>query len=68
MRIERTRQPHYVVELHAYELAHLMTAARWTLENGGGQLPPDAVKGLQRIVESYDEQLEKLGAESNSPA
>ncbi len=66
MKIERTRPTRYVVELHAYELAKLIAAARWAIEAGADDLPGEAVEELQRIVASYDDELTKLGAEPRS--
>jgi hypothetical protein len=67
VKIERTQPTRYVVELHAYELAKLIAAARWAIEAGGDELPGEAVEELQQIVASYDDELTRLGAESRSP-
>ena len=64
MKIERARPTRFVVELHAYELAKLIAAARWAIETD--ELPSEAVEDLQRIVASYDDELTKLGTESRS--
>ncbi len=64
MKIEQARPTRYVVELHAYELAQLMAAARWAIEAGADDLPGEAIEDLQRIVASYDDELTKLGTES----
>ena len=66
MRIERTRPTRYVVDLHAYELANLIAAARWAIEARADELPAEAVEDLNRIVASYDHELTKLGTESRS--
>lgn len=66
MKIERARSTRYVVELHAYELAGLIAAARWAIESGADELPAEATEELQRIVASYDDELSKLGTESRS--
>ncbi len=57
-----------MVELHAYELANLIAAARWAIEAGADDLPIEAVEDLQRIVASYDDELAKLGSEPRSSA
>lgn len=66
MKIERARPTRFVVDLHAYELANLIAAARWAIEAGADDLPVEAVEDLQRIVASYDDELTKLGTESRS--
>ncbi len=66
MRIEQTRPTRYVVDLHAYELANLIAAARWAIETRADELPAEALDDLTRVVASYDHELTKLGAESRS--
>jgi len=66
VKIERARPTRFVVDLHAYELANLIAAARWAIEAGADDLPVEAVEDLQRIVASYDDELTKLGTESRS--
>jgi hypothetical protein len=64
VKIERVRPTRFVVELHAYELANLIAAARWAIE--ADDLPSEAVEDLQRIVAGYDDELTKLRTESRS--
>ena len=64
MKIERVRPTRFVVELHAYELANLIAAARWAIE--ADDLPGEAVEDLQRIVAGYDDELTKLRTEFRS--
>lgn len=66
MKIERARPTRYRVELHAYELAKLIAAARWAIEAGADDLPGEAVEELQQIVASYNDEFNKLGTEARS--
>ena len=40
--------------LHPYELATLVAVARWVVEGSEGELPPDGMEQLRKVMESYD--------------
>lgn len=47
--------PHLVqLTLHVYELAALVSAARWAAEGGGGELAPEARESLARLLRDVD--------------
>lgn len=60
MKVERTRPSVYQLTLHAYELAALIAAARWVVEEADDQIPAESVDQLRSLLESYDAQLRRL--------
>lgn len=57
MRIERQSPTVFLVTMHAYELATLISAARWAAEGGEGVLDGAARSQLQDVVGGYDAAL-----------
>lgn len=53
MRIQRVRQAVLHVTLSAYEMAALVAAARWVPEGAEGELPPEALDQLWKVVAGY---------------
>lgn len=60
MKLERVRPGVLRATLHAYELAALVSAARWAAEGGEGELPEESVEQLRQVLASYDSELEHL--------
>lgn len=60
MRIERVRSTVLRVTLHTYELAALVSAARWAEEGGTGELPEEVREELRHVLASYETQLSSL--------
>ncbi len=60
MRIERNRVTQLTVAIHPYELAGLIAAARWAIEDQSGALPLEAVRNLETVVASYESEVTKL--------
>lgn len=54
MRVERIRPAIYGLTLSAYELAALVSAARWVAEGARGELAPSALAQLRQVLASYD--------------
>lgn len=64
MQIEQLRPTAFQLNLHAYELATLITTARWVAGGAQGELPPEAVNQLQKVIASYDAEWQRLTAAS----
>ena len=54
MQLEQVTSSKYRITLHTYELATLISAARWITEGAQGHLSPEVMKQMQGILESYD--------------
>lgn len=54
MLIEK-KSPHiFQVTLSGYELATLISSARWALEGANGELTPEAAGQLKQVITNYD--------------
>lgn len=62
MVVERPRPTTFQLTLGAFELAALVAAARWVAGGAEGELTPDALDQLRKVLESYDEQWKRLQA------
>jgi hypothetical protein len=60
MRIEKGRNNIFLLTLSGYELATLISSARWAGEGGKGELTNDAVNQLKKVLENYDNAVNKL--------
>jgi len=61
VKIERLRPAVLQVTLSAYELAAVMSAARWVAEGAEGEMSPEAVEQLRKAVASYDAATRQVG-------
>lgn len=59
MKIERPRPTVLRVEMHVYEMAALMSAARWIAGGAQGEVPDEMRDQLREIVDGYDADLDK---------
>jgi hypothetical protein len=66
VKLERARPSVLRLTLHAYELAALIAAVRWTVEKGEGELPEESVEELRRMLASYDEATRRADAPGSS--
>jgi hypothetical protein len=57
MKIKRLKPTVLQVTLHAYELAALISAARWLTNGAKGEMPKDAINQLRKILDNYDAEL-----------
>jgi hypothetical protein len=62
MRVERLRPTTFQLTVGAFELAALVAAARWVTNGAKGELTPEALDQLRKVLESYDEQSQRLHA------
>lgn len=54
MQLEKLSPTKYRITLHAYELASIISAARWVGEGAKGELSAEAIEQMRSIVENYD--------------
>lgn len=64
MRIEKGHSNIYRITLSGYELAALISSARWVAEGGEGQVTPDVANNLKQLLVSYDDATKKLHEKS----
>ncbi len=60
MKLERIRPTTFKVTLHTYELAALISAARWAVDGAEGELPREARGQLSNILADYDSESERI--------
>jgi hypothetical protein len=60
MLIENERRQVFRLTLTGYELAALISSARWAAEGGKGELTPSAVDHLKQVLENYDKATARL--------
>ena len=60
MHIERTRPTTFRITLHTYELAALISAARWVVDGAKGELPREATEQLSQILAAYDQESKHI--------
>ena len=44
----------YEIKLHTFELATLISSARWAADGAKGELTPEAVEQLRQVLKNYD--------------
>jgi len=67
--LERVRATVFRATLHAYELAALVTAARYVVESAPPEVPDASRDQLRQLLAAYDRQLRRLDSwSSNRPA
>lgn len=64
MELERIRPQVLRGTFHAYELASLVTAARYVVESAPSEVPPEALEQLSRLLADYEQQVRSLGPPS----
>ncbi|KGO90849.1 hypothetical protein [Flavobacterium suncheonense] len=65
MHIEKKNNLVFHITLSGYELATLISSARWVAEGAKGRLTEEAVSQLKQVVSNYDKATLKLsGRES----
>lgn len=60
MKLERPSPSLVQLTLHVYELAMLISAARWAAEGGGGELAAEARESFSRLLGEYDAAIGRL--------
>ena len=60
MHIEKGNNRIFHLTLSGYELAALISSARWVMEGGKGELSPEAMSHLKQVLAGYDTAASKL--------
>lgn len=66
MELERIRPTVLRATFHAYELAALISAARYVVASAPGELPEESRRQLTAVLDSYDNQVRRL-TQTRSP-
>ncbi|MEO0458753.1 MAG: hypothetical protein AAF152_19530 [Cyanobacteria bacterium P01_A01_bin.114] len=64
MQVQKIRPTVFQLNLHALELATLISTARWALDGAKGELHPEAIKQLQKVVSDYDTQRQQTKSQT----
>ncbi|GEL10682.1 hypothetical protein SAMN05192550_0276 [Flavobacterium glycines] len=60
MHIEKKNNLVFHITLSGYELATLISSARWVAEGAKGELTAEAIQQLKQVVSNYDRAADKL--------
>jgi|GEM_PF-2867468 len=60
MKIEQLKPTVLRITLHNYEIAALVSAARWVTDGANGELPEEAVEQIRDVLDNYDLEKEKM--------
>lgn len=60
MQIKKEFGNQFSVKLSGYELASLISSARWIVEGSKGEFPEEALHNLKRLLKNYDSAATKL--------
>ncbi len=60
MHIEKKNNLIFHITLSGYELATLISSARWVAEGAKGELTDDAIHQIQQVVSNYDKATTKI--------
>lgn len=60
MNIEQMKSSTYRITLHTYELAALVSAARWVVDGAEGEMPKEARQQLSQILAAYDAEMKQM--------
>ncbi len=60
MHIEKRNNLVFHISLSGYELAALISSARWVIEGAEGELTDEAIQQLKQVVSNYDKAVDKF--------
>jgi hypothetical protein len=60
MHIKKVHNQIFQLTISGYELATLISSARWAVEGGRGELATEAVSQLKQVLENYDKAAKQL--------
>lgn len=60
MHIEKKNNLVFHITLSGYELATLISSARWVAEGAKGKLTTEAIEQLKQVVSNYDKAADKI--------
>ena len=66
MQIKKGQRNIFQITLTGYELATLITSARWIVDGAKGELTLEATNNLKPLLDNYDSETKKLHRHSSS--
>lgn len=60
MQIEKKQRNIFQITLTGYELATLISSARWVVDGAKGELTSEAMSNIKELLTNYDLATEKL--------
>ena len=60
MRIEKGNPNIFRITLSGYELAALISSARWVAEGAKGEVSTEAINNINQVLQSYDDETQKF--------
>jgi hypothetical protein len=66
MQIERLRPTAFQITIHPFELAALVSAARWVAEGTPGELTDEALIQLRQVLANYEVASRRMAQAGNT--
>lgn len=66
MQIKKGQRNIFEITMTGYELATLISSARWIIEGAKGELTSEAINNLKQLLDNYDKEAKKLHNKSSS--
>lgn len=66
MQIERLRPTAFQITIHPFELAALVSAARWVAEGTPGELTDEALTQLRQVLANYEVASRRMAQAGNN--
>lgn len=66
MQIKKGQRNIFQITMTEYELATLISSARWIAEGAKGELTLEATNNLKQLLDNYDKEANKLHSEPSS--
>jgi hypothetical protein len=66
MQIKKGQRNIFQITMTGYELATLISSARWIAEGAKGELTLEATNNLKQLLDNYDKEANKLHSEPSS--
>ncbi|WP_299159242.1 hypothetical protein [uncultured Eudoraea sp.] len=66
MQIKKGQRNIFQITLTGYELATLISSARWIVDGAKGELTLEAANNLKQLLDNYDNEAKKLYSQSSS--
>lgn len=66
MQIKKGQRNIFQITMTGYELATLISSARWIVEGAKGDLTLEATNNLKQLLDNYDKETKRLHSEPSS--
>lgn len=66
MQIKKGQRNIFQITMTGYELATLISSARWIVEGAKGGLTLEATNNLKQLLDNYDKETKRLHSEPSS--